>query len=375
MLPALGGLVIIGIHILEFTPDVPLESGGGGMMRHITGLASFLRIEGHEVTIVSARAAASAPLPAGMVRARGLGVLPLIRRADVVHVHGGRMVEVALTACLAWVARKPFLYTPHAYYDTPLPRGTTTGQRARQWLRTARKVAWDQVVERALLRRGFRTIVLAPFWVDYLRARHLPVGRVAVIPNAVDLSVLEVLPRMPGTLPGSPALLTVGRLDEVKQVEVIIRALVVPGMEQAHLHVVGTGPDLGRLQGGAFRGGVAERVTWHGFVDDHRVAKMTASADAFVIASRQEGLPTTVLESLVRGTPVVASDIPPHRHILGVAGEQTLYRLGDVTDLARAAQMAAGRTVDDAARERVRVAFSWQTNAGRILALYEEAVA
>lgn len=361
------------MRILEFTPDVPLEYGGGGMMRHIIGLSTFLRAKGHEVTIATARVPADAPLHPGFVRARGLGVVPHVRRADVVHVHGGRMAENALTAFLAWVLRTPFVYTPHAYYDTPLPKRPTRRDLARHVLRLARKTAWDQVVERFLLARGSRTILLAPFWVDYVRSRRLPAGRSDVIPNAVDLTSIEVLPRAPGELAGSPSLLTVGRLDEVKHVDDAVRALAEPGMEQAILHVVGTGPDLPRLQAIAASIGVAQRVTWHGFVDDRRVAEMTAGAGAFVIASRQEGLPTTVLESLVRGTPVIASDIPPHRHIFAIASESTLFRLGDPADLARVAVATAGREVVAEKRARVRQAFSWEVNAPRVLAVYEAA--
>ena len=361
------------MRILEFTTDVPLELGGGGMMRHIVGLTGFLEARGHEVTIATARAPEGASLPPGFVRARGLGVIPLIRRADLVHVHGGRMVENALTAFLAWLLRKPFVYTPHAYYDTPLPQRPTPRQRLKHLLRVARKAAWDQVAERFLLGRGQRTILLAPFWVDYVRAKHLPAGRIAVIPNAIDLAGIEVVPRASGSLEGAPSLLTVGRLDEVKHVDDIVRALAEPGMEAAVLHVVGTGPDRPRIEEAAWRAGVPDRVRWHGFVDDHEVARMMAGAHVFVIASRQEGLPTTVLEALTRGTPVVASDIPPHRHILEIAGERSLFPLGDATALARMAQLVTGRDVPEGARERIRQAFSWDMNAPLILDVYEAA--
>lgn len=362
------------MRVLEFTPDIPLEYGGGGMMRHIIGLSRHLRDAGHEVTIASARVPADVPLAPGFVRARGLSVVPFVRQTDIVHVHGGRMPEVALAAFFAWAFRKPFFYTPHAYYDTPPTLRPSLRQQVHQWLRATRKAVWDQVVERALLSFSSRTILLAPFWLDYLRTRRLPVGRVAIIPNAVDLASIEVLTRTPGLLGGTPSLLTVGRLDEVKHVDDTIRALTVEGMERAELHVVGVGPDRDRQRAVATREGVVDRVTWHGFVDDHHVAEMTAGAHAFVIASRQEGLPTAAIESLVRGTPVVASDIPPHRHILDVAGEATLYRLGDAEALARTALAVAGRSVDKMTRERVTVAFSWERNARLVLTLYEAAL-
>lgn len=355
--------------------DMPLSDGGGGVGRHVMSLSAFLQEAGWSVTIATRHAGGKR---AGVRAHRGtrvvaLGprtVVPSVRAASLVHLHGGRTLPVAITAFLAWILRTPFVYTPHAYYDTPLPSRPSPRDRFQHGLRWAKKLAWDQAVERFLLGCGGRTILLAPFWVDYVRAKHLPTGHLSVIPNAVDVANIDVLPRAPGTLEGSPALLTVGRLDEVKQVDDIVRALREPGMVSAVLHIVGTGSDRERIEGVVRSMDVEHQVRWHGFVDDAEVARMMAGADAFVIASRQEGLPTTVLESIVRGTPVVASDIPPHRHLLDIIGERSLFPVGDAAALARMAQLVWGRDVPEEARERIRRAFSWQTNGPRILEVY-----
>lgn len=54
-----------------------------------------------------------------------------------------------------------------------------------------------------------------------------------------------------------------------------------------------------------------------GFVDDARLSEILAGASALVAPSRSEGFDLPVIEALVAGVPVIASDIPVHREVLG----------------------------------------------------------
>jgi glycosyltransferase involved in cell wall biosynthesis len=85
-------------------------------------------------------------------------------------------------------------------------------------------------------------------------------------------------------------------------------------------------------------------------------------------------LPTVLLEMLMAGLPVVATQIPGNEAIMTVAGLDTSYEVGDVTGLTAQLQRAVGSPVPAAAIEALRRAFTWEERARSILDLYSRAV-
>ncbi len=57
-------------------------------------------------------------------------------------------------------------------------------------------------------------------------------------------------------------------------------------------------------------------------------------AHGFVTTSREEGMPNAVIEAIVAGLPVLASDIGPHRELMGLTKAGWTFRFPDVDDLA-----------------------------------------
>ncbi len=77
--------------------------------------------------------------------------------------------------------------------------------------------------------------------------------------------------------------------------------------------LVGDGPDAALLRQTAEAAGLSERVIFTGWCDTRAVYP---ALDALVIASRFEGMPLVMLEALVSGVPVVASDRDGMRELL-----------------------------------------------------------
>jgi glycosyltransferase involved in cell wall biosynthesis len=104
-------------------------------------------------------------------------------------------------------------------------------------------------------------------------------------------------------------LVYVGRLAPVKNHVLLLNAfhkarLSAPGMR---LWIVGDGAERGALENLAATLGIAEQVTFWGQQLD--VAPYFCSADAFVMSSRSEGLPVSLLQALSIGLPVVVTDV------------------------------------------------------------------
>jgi glycosyltransferase involved in cell wall biosynthesis len=120
------------------------------------------------------------------------------------------------------------------------------------------------------------------------------------------------------------------RLVPEKRINDVIAAARNLG-SRCDLIIAGTGPELDRLRKVA---GDLPHVRFLGHVRPPRLWSLVASATVCVAASELEGLPLAMLEALALGTPVVASDIPSHREIVGPDfARGLLFPTGDVAHL------------------------------------------
>ncbi len=106
---------------------------------------------------------------------------------------------------------------------------------------------------------------------------------------------------------GCVAALTVGSLTPQKAQDVLLRAfaLAAAALPAARLLVAGDGPLRARLEGACRVAGLTERVRFLGARDD--VHDLLAAADLFVLSSRREGLPVTLLEAMAAGRAALAT--------------------------------------------------------------------
>lgn len=101
--------------------------------------------------------------------------------------------------------------------------------------------------------------------------------------------------------------LTVGRLEKQKGVDLVIEALAQQP-EGRHLLVVGMGPQRAELQELAEHHGIADRVTFMGWLGASEVRRAMCAADVLLFPTRRvEGLPLVVLEAIAAGLPLVTT--------------------------------------------------------------------
>jgi glycosyltransferase involved in cell wall biosynthesis len=106
-------------------------------------------------------------------------------------------------------------------------------------------------------------------------------------------------------------LLYLGRLVEYKRVQDILAAMAkLRSRPRAYeLEVVGDGPYRETLEQTTDNLGIADDVTFTGYVSHENVYNAYDRADIFVLPSSSEGSPKTVPEALARGCPTVASAV------------------------------------------------------------------
>lgn len=114
-------------------------------------------------------------------------------------------------------------------------------------------------------------------------------------------------------------------------------------------------------------------VFFPGFIDEDDKAILLAAAKVFCFPSLYEGFGIPILESMSVGTPVIASDIPPHREI---AGDAALFFNPALAG--EAAEKYLEITLSDISRNNFTIKghlqvrkFSWQKTAEKMLSIFE----
>ena len=176
-----------------------------------------------------------------------------------------------------------------------------------------------------------------------------------------------------GLTPSTPYVLYSNSIESHKNPRLVIDAFA----RIRDVDLVMTGPwsrrRLGRLQAHAERIGAADRIHWLGYVDARYLAALRRDALATVTPSLLEGFGFPVLESLIAGTPALASDIPALRE---AGGDAAVYLPAD-DPAAWADAIEALRTGGDrdaiATRGRAHAAtFDWDRTARETIAVWDE---
>lgn len=145
--------------------------------------------------------------------------------------------------------------------------------------------------------------------------------RIAVVAPGVDLATFGPMDREDArakiSYPGSRLLLFVGRLERLKGVEIILRALAAVAGRHPDVRLLVLGEDSrdapesekGRLQAIAADLGIAHRVDFLGPVAHHELPFFYAAAEACLMPSYSESFGLVGLEAQACGCPVIASNV------------------------------------------------------------------
>ncbi|MFO1217406.1 MAG: glycosyltransferase family 4 protein [Burkholderiaceae bacterium] len=164
---------------------------------------------------------------------------------------------------------------------------------------------------RAVFRRADRIYVLATSFRDQLVALGIDQTRVRVTSTMVDMNQFRGLVRSRPVDDGSLRLLFMSRLVPRKGAIETVRAfaLLADAFPSLRLCCAGDGPERSSLQHWVSERGLADRVSFPGFVRGQAKAQLMLDSDVFVFpTSYGEGCPVTLLEAMAAGLPVVTAE-------------------------------------------------------------------
>lgn len=240
-----------------------------------------------------------APAPVAIPRGRGsrrrLGKAAadyfVANKVDAIFVPGNfHWSVVPALARISWDRRPAIIAQVSAALDKP----------QRGWLRQA---AFDLRM-RHLLRGADAVVTLS----DVARLQSDEIMR-RICARTIALPALEDDIAAPVPPQDKPVILAAGRLVPEKGFGELIDAFAMMRDRNATLVIVGDGPERAALEQRAAAKGVADRVTFPGYVPNIR--PWLDAARIFVLASHFEGYPAVLIEALAAGRPVVATRCTP----------------------------------------------------------------
>jgi glycosyltransferase involved in cell wall biosynthesis len=217
------------------------------------------------------------------------------RDIDLLHIHSHRGSDIARIA--AYINNTPVISTIHLSLFDHWKDSRTLPQK----LKTVAAFAADTILNHLVSRKVI--FVSQQAMEKAIRLRLVPKSKAVSIPNGIKLSQFT---------PGDPAaksghtLLFAGRLHRQKGLDILLKALGGISNIPFKLLLAGTGPEektLRTLAAASPQGSI-------GFLG-HRtdLPDLLQSADIFILPSRFEAFPYSLIEAMASGLPCIVTDV------------------------------------------------------------------
>jgi glycosyltransferase involved in cell wall biosynthesis len=281
-------------------------------------------------------------------------LLRAIRSSDMVHVAGPAISPLVL----GLLTRRPVVIEHHGFQaicptgqlliepkNAPCPGHFMAGRHLKclrcrsddNWLASGK--LWFLTFVRRFLSARAAANIMPTEWLSELI--HLP--STLPVPHGIE----TITPRFEPEHPSRPPLIMFqGRLVSTKGLPILLEAASILRSENREFQmlVIGEGPERPTLQGLAEKLQLSSRIRFVGQLPTADLDSVIANVSMVIVPSLGgEVFGLVLAENMLRGLPVIASDLGCFAEILGDAG--LTFRVGDAHDLAT--QIA--RLLDDSA--------------------------
>ncbi len=349
----------------------------GGAQVHVRDLAEAFLAQGHEAVVLTGgkgrflEELAARGIPSISIRhlARPiapvkdmLALLAIVRalgriKPDVVSTH---TAKAGLLGRIAGAALGlPTVFTPHGW--SMLDRDSTG------------RSALFRRIEKLSSMVSTRIVNVCEFEAEFaIRCGVAPAAKLAVVYNGLADIGGE---RRADVTAQPPRMAMTARMAEPKDHSTLLAALSGLRHLEWSLDLIGDGPLEGRLRRQAARLKIADRVRFLGFRGDP--AAQIAEAQIFVLATRSEAFPYSILEAMRAGLPVAASGVGGIPEAVAAGRTGLLAPAGDVDALrgclaSLIVDPQLRKRLGDGGRKRFLERFTLDRMFAKTLGLYRE---
>jgi len=223
---------------------------------------------------------------------------------DIVHIHEYRTVNSTLTAYFAKKKGIPYIIQAHGSVST------TVGM-------IKLKKLYDLLIGHNILKNASKVVALNEMEVRQYLEMGVDENQIEIVPNGINVSDFKNLPtkgifkRKYGIKEDEKIILFLGRINKIKGIDLLISAFFDLIQKFQNVKLVIVGPDDGfrsTLERQIKDLTIENLVVFTGPLYEHDKLEAYVDADVYVLPSRYEMFPNTVLEACVCGSPVIVTD-------------------------------------------------------------------
>lgn len=228
-----------------------------------------------------------------------------IKEFDIVHLHEYRTYQNIIIHRCAKKYGVPYVLQAH-------------GSLLRIMTKQRLKLIYDVLFGYRILRDASKVIALTKTEAQQYRSMGVAEEKIEIIPNGIDLSEFADLPlkgsfkKKFGIDEDEKIVLYLGRIHQIKGIDILVKAFAKVVKKLSNVKLVIVGPDdgyLGELKALIRALKIEDNVLLLGPLYGRDKLEVYVDAEVYVLPSRYETFPMSLLEAYACSKPVIASNV------------------------------------------------------------------
>ena len=231
-----------------------------------------------------------------------LNIFKNIKSFDIIHVHNEHAFVTFVTCMINLFYKKPIVLSCHGQL------------RFDNYWKDLFERLFSRTIGRLIFNSTSKITVLSESDKKYISGIGVDAKKIIVLQNAIDLDYIDSIHHSQDVQEkhDEKIVLYVGVLTKRKGIDYFIKSIpyVIKKHPKIHCIIVGKGEYREQLETLVNKLNLQAYVSFKGRVTTEELYYYYKISDLFVLPSVSEGLPTTILEAMNFGLPVIATDIP-----------------------------------------------------------------